>query len=136
MKHGIYLKPYILVSLLLLLVTAAGCRKAPINGDLDGQWQIISIEENGKDTGYADKQHFYCFYLHVVQLTGNGTVTGNLHYADNQIAMDFPNCDAATLSRLINWGVRHNPEVFDIVKLTGSTLIMQNGDIVVTCRKF
>ena len=41
------MKRYIIAVLLVLIVSA--CGKTPINGDLDGRWQIMKIEYNNSD---------------------------------------------------------------------------------------
>lgn len=137
MKSKHYIFPAIGILLLLTLLTS--CRKAPINGKLDGMWQVMDIEYSDGTRASVDYQAYYCIELHVVQLRGLSGQTGNLHYADNKLTMDFPYVDTeAKLKSLKTYGIEENPQVFDIVTLTRSTLVMRSttGSVTVTCRKF
>lgn len=56
----------------ILLLSLGACSKAPINGDLDGMWQLLEIEHfdsNGQtiETKYQ-KNLFWSFQLHLMQL--------------------------------------------------------------------
>lgn len=127
------------VAAILLLTLFTGCRKAPVNGKLDGMWQVMDIEYADGTRAKVDYQAYYCIELHVVQLRGLSGQTGNLHYADSKLTMDFPYADTeAKMRPLKNYGIEENPQVFDIVTLTGSALVMRtpSGSVTVTCRKF
>lgn len=121
-----------------LILCLGGCRKAPINGKLDGQWQIMSVET--PDTVYTPAERVYiCFNLHVVNLTNlhNDVYAGNLSYSDGRIAMDFPYQEHPSQMKVLNrWGIYANPVVFDVAELTGSRLLMVSPQSTITLRRF
>lgn len=122
----------ILLSIILLF--AGGCRKAPINGDLDGQWQVMTIENADGSTVTPDNV-FYCFNLHVAELTsGKGTVFANMTYSHPDITLDFPYVKSP--AGLATWGLGSNPAVIKVISLSSKKLVMQSGETTVTCRKF
>ena len=94
------------ISIAIMGLMAGSCDKTPINGDLDGMWQLMRVEDNGTTIDVAATQHYMCVQLHLIQLTQYGDVhtgifchfnhEGNTlrlydfydrtHYVDNQIA--------------------------------------------------
>lgn len=127
---------FILCSLILLMTN---CQKAPINGDLDGRWQIIEIEHNGEIKEVKDNQLYYNFYLHVCNLsTYGGVITeANFTYEGNKINLSFPYINTETgLKQLNKYGIYSNPVEFEVVYLDKKKLIMQNDESLIICRKF
>ena len=74
--------------LMLLLVWLCGCdRKWPMNGALDGQWQLLTVETraDGVVTDRKDEQLYFRFQLQLMMLTdlggnGYGTYVGRMTY--------------------------------------------------------
>ena len=61
--------------LMLLLVWLCGCdRKWPMNGALDGQWQLLTVETraDGVVTDRKDEQLYFRFQLQLMMLTDLG----------------------------------------------------------------
>lgn len=59
------MKKYILSLLTILCITA--CDKLPSNGDLDGMWQLMSIEHNGIVTDVKSNQEYWSIRKNLVQ---------------------------------------------------------------------
>lgn len=127
------------VFLTILIVSAAqSCNKAPINGKLDGQWQIMSIE-TADGVMKPEGQYYYCFNLHIAQLNsvGHGVHTANMIYEGSEIHLDFPySRDENSLKSLSAWGVDSNPVTLKVIRLTSSQLVMETATTVITCRRF
>ena len=126
--------------ILLISLLYSGCQKSPINGDLDGQWQVMEVNPEPSEI-IIDKRLYMCFSLHTVQLTyyGNGPWTpGNiLKFDDKHLVLDFPYATAErSIALLRQYGIYNNPVTFDVEMLTSSKLILRDGDVVVTLRKF
>lgn len=122
----------------MLALMAGSCSKMPVNGKLDGQWQLMSIESEGV-VQQPDERIYICFNLHVVNLTDlhNNVYAGNLHYADEKVSMDFPYMEDAWGRReLAKWGIYENPIVFEVKSLTNKQLILQSSENVITLRRF
>lgn len=135
------------ICLVAILSVFAGCRKAPINGKLDGQWQIMHIENTEDGTNVTSKYRSYIdINLHVVNLhnvtsdeKGGILIGGNLRYdkGASKLTLDFPyNTEGENLTLLQQWGIYTNPVTFDIVKLDGKQLILKSPETIVTCRRF
>lgn len=129
------------------LISLPSCRKAPINGKLDAQWQIMKIEhiEDGVEQIPALRTYID-INLHVVNLrnvslneTAGPLIAGNLNYDKDAatVTMDFPyNTEGEKLRALQAWGIYSNPVVFHIVKLDGKQLILKSSESIVTCRRY
>lgn len=129
-----------LLAPVFLLAAMAACQKSPINGDLDGQWQVMLVEpEPVAPDPMFDTRLYYCFYMHVCQLSipGGVWIAGNLDYSGNQLAISFPEeLNALELNALSQYGIESNPVVFQVEYLDGKKLILRDGETVVTLRKF
>lgn len=139
-----------LSTLLLIFISAititlnTGCRKMSHNGNLDGQWQILSIEDRKSGSiNVLSDQRYYCINLHVIQLTTYGGIkySGNFHYDKDkeEITFDFP-YQAAQISQgnnpLIPFGIYTNPVTFKIIESSSKELILSSPESIVTFRKF
>ncbi len=122
----------LLCAMIALGVTS--CRKRSINGDLDGQWQVMEIE-------YADgtvenpEGVYYCLFLHTVNLTRIGGVVcaGNMIYEGDKLSLEFP---YATPEQLKTWGIDSKETTFTILHLSGSRMTLRSGYSLIQLRKF
>ncbi len=134
------LKFYIYIIVLTgLLITMAGCQKSPVNGDLDGQWQVMTVEPEAPETIIQDRIYL-CISLHTCQLSvyGSGIWTsGNMSYSDDKLTMEFPNANSPeSIARLKQYGIYSNPVTFTVVFPGKDKLVLKDKDAVVTLRKF
>ena len=125
---------------LSIIFFISSCQKAPINGDLDGMWQIMEVDPE-PDEILIPERLYYNFYLHVVQLTyyGGAFTTGNLIYDKEKgiIQIEFPNAPALdSILKLRQYGVYTNPVIFQVEYLDKNKLILKNDEATVTLRKF
>lgn len=128
-----------IVSLLVMLINT-GCPKHPINGDLDGQWQVMEVVPAPPEIILKGRLYM-CFSLHVCQLTeyGNGAAAvGNMKYYDYRtLYLDFPYATSSiSKAHLKQYGIYNNPVTFTIEHLDKKKLILRDGEVVVTLRKF
>lgn len=127
----------VIASVFILMLTPS-CQKAPINGDLDGQWQVMSVDPEPVDKPISQRI-YYCFYLHTCQLTFYGGVfaTANMIYDGKTLSLDFPYADSElSIRRLCQYGINENPITFTVDHLDKKSLILRHGDTTVTMRKF
>ncbi len=119
-----------------------GCRKASHNGKLDGQWQIMKIENLLTSEEKAPENRIYiCMNLHVVQLSQVGGVvySGNMQYDKDagRLSWDFPyNKTEDSVKALNEWGIYTNPVTLSVESVTGSTLVLRTPESIITCRRF
>lgn len=123
-----------LLLLLWGLILFVGCGKLPINGDLDGQWQILEIR-------YADgrvetpERAYYCVQLHTITLrqVSGPNQTGNMVYEGDQLRIDMPLSD---VNDLRVFGLDDTEETFTITELSSSRLVLTSDYARLTLRKF
>lgn len=127
--------PATLCLLLCALITLgmASCRKGSINGDLDGQWQIMEMEDLVTGETTPQQQLYYCLYLHTVNLTGAGLKPGNMTYEGKHLILEFP---LTPVSQLKPWGIYASPTDFEIEHLTSSRLVMKSDRVRIHFRKY
>ncbi len=128
---------------MLIMLLPAGCQKSPINGNLDGQWQVMEVSPEPSET-IIDRRLYMCFSLHTVQLTFYGSgpwQSGNiLQFSDKTLSLEFPYVSLDPTDKdeeiLRQYGINSNPVTFSIERLDSKKLILRDGDTVVTLRKF
>lgn len=126
------------IAVFVLSWVATSCQKTPINGDLDGQWQVMSVTPEPEERPIEERL-YYCFNLHVCNLTYYGGVftSGNIQFDDKTLYLDFPYADShLSIRRLRQYGIDENPITFSVEHLDKKSLILRHGDTVVTMRKF
>lgn len=123
---------------LIILLAIPSCQKAPINGDLDGQWQVMEVNPQPTEI-IINERLYYCFSLHVCQLSyyGSAFTSGNMKFDGKTLYLDFPHA-TSTLNRqkLAQYGITENPITFTVEHLDKKSLILRHGDTVVAMRKF
>lgn len=129
---------YIITIFLLVVPILQCCQKAPINGDLDGQWEVIEVNPEA-DHIEVDARLFYNFYLHVCQLTyyGGYFLDGDMTFNGETLWIDFPyELNDWQLITLKQYGINENPVVFDVEFPSKNRMILKNEDVVITLKKF
>lgn len=133
-------KSYNLLPVILMILLSLGsCQKEPINGDLDGRWQILEIETEEGAFNVKNQQLYYNFSLHVCNLSYYGGIftEGNLSYENNIIKIYFPYIETpAGMALLETYGIYSNPVIFRVVYIDKKKLIIQNDESLVILRKF
>ena len=148
----------LIVCALLLLPLCGSCDKVPMNGDLDGMWQLMSIEKGGQVTNVKSTKHYMSFQLHLVQFDGtnkNGDFQARLYYAhfkhtgDSLFIYDLAHhSENATeadnnvwfteqdLPLVEAWGMYSLDNRFRVVRLNSDAMVLRRNDLVLTYRKF
>lgn len=141
-----------LYTLCLLCALCVSCEnKWPKNGDLDGNWQLLTIEHKGETTDVKGQQLFLSIQLDLFQLSvtgdrqryygyfdkGESTIVfrqfSDMAENDLETTDNRPLGSAETLHR---WGYYTLNEVFRIERLTKQEMILQSDSARVTYRKF
>lgn len=135
--------------ILIILSTFISCQKLPINGKLDGMWQLMRV--NGER---VERQTYISFQLHLVQLTYGDTKNEfyYCHFKKEHGTMRF--YDFSFPCKHENWeqdNVPLKPEEAHLVEpfgmygldvtyhidvLTNQHLVLSNDDVKLEYRKF
>lgn len=121
----------------------SSCDKAPINGKLDGRWQLMTIEyTNGKIE--ECNRIYYSIQLHLVEISakgGNGgTHIGRFSYKGDEVTMsEFRHRGdeekLTTLNELKPFGLNQAINHLKVEKATGKKLILKSDYARLTFRK-
>jgi len=151
----------ILLLMTVMLALLASCEnKWPRNGDLDGQWQLLSIEHDGIVTDVKDKQLYLSFQLDLCQLstasnhiqyycyferTGCNFERTGRHIIFRQFSeiasLDTKTNDnlpvtAENLHLLRQWGYYSQIETFHIESLSKDDMVLRSDSARIVYRKF
>lgn len=131
MKLLLRLEPIIFGILMILVLQ--GCQKSPINGDLDGQWQVVEVSPLPEQI-VIHENLYYNFSLHVCQLTYyDGWFTKAwMEYNGETLCLDFPYISSQEdLFLLRQYGIPE-PETTFKVNFEGSNrLTLKAGEYTV-----
>ena len=126
------MKRYIIAVLLILIVSA--CGKTPINGDLDGRWQIMKIEyASGEEE--TPERAYYSVALHTINLMQVGVTsqTGNMEYTEDSLFVEMP---VSKIEDLLPFGMNDTKQRFGVKELTSKHLVLQSDYARLEFRKF
>ena len=126
------MKRYIIGALLLLMASA--CGKMPINGDLDGRWQIMKIEYASGEEEVPERA-YYSVALHTINLmkVGVSNQTGNMEYTGDSLFVVMP---ISKVEDLLPFGMNGTEQRFGVKELTSNNLVLQSDYARLEFRKF
>ncbi len=123
----------VIAAILTVILGMGACRKGGINDDLDGQWQIMEVENLSTGEVRGPMQLYYCLYLHTVNLTGNGIIAGNMTYEGDRLTLEFP---INTPAQLAPWFIYEKNTTFRVESLSGSRLVLLSDRVRISFRKY
>ena len=132
------LKRFALYLSIFLIFTLTGCTKTPINGNLDGEWEVMEVTPEPAEWD-ADARIFYNFQRYVCQLTfyGGPFTVGNLSYTGDEMSLNFPYIHTPKeISTLRQFGINTNPVTFNVTFENKRRLILYNSEVTIVLRKF
>ena len=126
------MKRYIIGALLLLM--AGACGKMPINGDLDGRWQIMKIEYASGEEEVPERA-YYSVALHTINLMKVDVTsqTGNMEYTGDSLFVVMP---VSKVEDLLPFGMNGTEQRFGVKELTSKYLVLQSNYARLEFRKF
>ena len=130
------------------------CDKVPINGDLDGMWQLMNIETPSQQVDAKQRRVYVSVQLHLTmwenKLSGDTYYAHFEHRGDSIRFYDFVHAslhqnasqDDERISAkemsdgiLDDWGVHTLDARYRIDHLSESSLILHSNDTILTFRK-
>ncbi len=143
------------VAALSLCTLLVACDKVPINGDLDGMWQLMSIQTPDTIRDMKTARVYTCFQLHLTQWNDNPKgrtfYSHFTHTADSLIFFDIAHASKhavddnedewVTPGQMAEglfdcWGIHSVNPRFRVLKLDSQTLELQQADTILLYRKF
>ena len=134
------------ISLLLLLTS---CDKVPINGDLDGQWQLTTVQTPEVTRDMKPLCAYLCIQLHLSQwdYAGNRFFAHFVHEGDSIRFYDFAHASLhrskADDNEMITeqemrdgimdaWGIHNLDARYRVRKLDGEALVLERADTTIS----
>lgn len=123
-----------LILLLLLTVLVSACGKMPINGELDGRWQIMKIDYASREEETPERT-YYSMSLHTINLmkVGVANQTGNMEYTGDSLFVVMP---VSTKEQLLPFGMDSTVQHFAVKELSSKQLVLQSEYARLQFRKF
>jgi len=117
-----------------ILSFLSSCQKEPINGKLDGMWQLMKIEYKDKPTVTPD-QLYYCIQLHMVQLNGVNTSgsSGTFTHSGDSIHIVIRE---KQISDVAPYGMNDTIQNFYIEQLSSQRMTLKSSYASLQFRKF
>ena len=112
-----------IIAVLLTLIVSS-CGKMPINGDLDGRWQIMKIAYTSGEEDTPERA-YYSVALHTINLmkVDVSNQTGNMEYTGDSLFVVMP---VSQVEDLLPFGMNGTEQRFGVKKLTSKHLVLQS----------
>ena len=143
LKRNMQMTSMIWLMLITISLSISGCKKAPINSDVEGLWELkeFTVTENGEKT--VCKRLYYSITRMVTEVAekqgpnGYGAYIGRTEYRDNEtklVIKDFKIREStgdtgenAPIEMLKHFGINNQKEtVFDIVDCNGKNMVLKS----------
>ena len=108
----------------LLVLMVSACGKMPINGDLDGRWQIMKIAYASGEEDTPERA-YYSVALHTINLMKVDVTsqTGNMEYTGDSLFVVMP---VSKVEDLLPFGMNGTEQRFGVkrinIKASGITI--------------
>lgn len=137
--------------LLMVLITWGCDKKWPINGNLDGYWQLMTVETKADGVKTDCNRLYMGIQLHMIELKdlgGNGykSFFGEFSYDEDQNIVVIKNLKGksstsdngqlANIKDLNPYGINAQETIFKVVKADGKTLILESDYARLTMKSF
>ena len=140
---------YGLVCLLLCLL--AGCKKAPMNSNIEGFWQLLEFTTQADGETHPCNRIYYSIQLWVAEVSerggdlGAGSFRGRYRYDEETNTVTLKemstyatpeNSRPATREELHPFGLDSTDTTFDVIKADGKWLILKSDYATLILRRF
>lgn len=140
---------YGLVCLLLCLL--AGCKKAPMNSNIEGFWQLLEFTTEADGETHPCNRIYYSIQLWVAEVSerggdlGAGSFRGRYRYDEETNTVTLKemstyatpeNSHPATREELHPFGLDSTDTTFDVIKADGKWLILKSDYATLTLKRF
>ncbi len=140
---------YGLVCLLLCLL--AGCKKAPMNSNIEGFWQLLEFTTEADGETHPCNRIYYSIQLWVAEVSERGgdlgitPFRGRYRYDEETNTVTLKemstyatpeNSRPATREELHPFGLDSTDTTFDVIKADGKSLILKSNYATLTLKRF
>lgn len=138
--------------MIFILCLTYGCdKKWPINGNLDGNWQLMTVETKSDGVKTDCHRMYIGIQLHMIELkdlgnNGYESFFGEFNYNEDEDIVIIKNLKGknstsdngqiADITDLNPYGINALETVFKVVKADGKSLILESDYARLTMRSF
>lgn len=138
--------------LVVMMCMTWGCdKKWPINGNLDGNWQLMSVETKADEVKTDCHRMYIGIQLHMIELkdlgdNGYKSFFGEFSYNEDENIVIIKNLKGknstsdngqqANIKDLNPYGINAQETVFKVIKADGKDLILESDYARLTMRSF
>lgn len=146
MEVGI-LKNIKILILLFCCCLLGGCSKEPINGKVDGHWQLMTIEATDGSIQSCERI-YYSIQLQLIEIShkksdNQESFIGRFNYDSNtekitvsDFRIRWQEETLVTQEQLLPYGIDRTETIFDVVKANSKILVLQSDYATLTFRSF
>lgn len=139
-----------LLYIFTIFLTLAACDiHTSDNGDLDGYWQLRSVDTlNGGTCDMRDSMKFWAFHADMLQMRDNHedikSIFMRFDISDNVMTLSDPIIDQRDSSDIVltdytmlhHYGVHNVPETLKVITLNSSTMVLESNVLRLNFRKY
>ena len=153
LKYMMKMKLKYICLIVAVFCVSVSCDKVPMNGDLDGMWQLMTIKKNNDVENVKSYKRYMSFQLRLVQLgsikdpycfygyfkhTSDSLFIYKLTYNSQNATLEDNNewVTESDKDKLLPWGLYSLNNRFKVVKLDSDAMVLRREDLELTYRKF
>ena len=128
-----------------------GCKKAPINSDIEGHWQLVEYTTHADGIIHKCERIYYSIQLWVVEVTEKGgnlglqsfrgryhydEMTNKIHFTDMSTYATPENSRPATVEELLPYGLNNVNTELDVLVKGKKKLILHSDYATLYLERF
>lgn len=140
-----------LVLLIMGCFTLAGCKKAPINSDIEGHWQLIEYTTQTDGVNHPCERIYYSIQLWVVEVAEKGgnlglqsfrgryyydETTNKIHFTDMSTYATPENSRPATVEELLPYGLNNVNTELEVLEKGRKRLVLRSDYATLYLKRF
>lgn len=140
-----------LLFFIIVLFTFSGCKKAPINSDIEGHWQLMEFTTNTDGTTHSCERIYYSIQLWVVEVAEKGGSLGlesfrgryryeednnTIHFTDMSTYATPENSRPATVEELLPYGLNNVNTKLEVLEKGRKKLVLRSDYATLYLERF
>lgn len=140
-----------LLFFIIVLLTLGGCRKAPINSDIEGHWQLMEYTTHTDGNTHKCERIYYSIQLWVVEVAekqgtqGLQSFRGRYRYNEDNNTIYFTdmstyttpeNSRPATIEELLPYGLNNVDTKLEVIKKGKKNLVLRSDYATLYLKRF
>lgn len=140
-----------LLFFIIVFFTLNGCKKAPINSDIEGHWQLMEYTTNIDGTTHSCERIYYSIQLWVVEIAEKqgpqdlqsfqgryhyDKTTNKVHFTDMSTYATPENSRPATVEELLPYGLNNVNTELEVLEKGRKRLVLRSDYATLYLKRF